>query len=90
MNQAERTVIFFQSGPIKRYVSETSVRPDNKIVPLYSNIVEDAKDYGDQENALRTIDNIHNLYNREFITEKVIVGQSRRLRFDFLLENDLT
>jgi hypothetical protein len=70
MNQPA-TVIYFEIAGIKKYISETSTRPDNKILLVsYTDKVYNAHHF-DPGTANNILTRIHNPHDRFFKTETI-------------------
>lgn len=65
------TIVFFEILGRRKYISDMSIRPDNTIVPIYTDDRDEAHQFADEGEALKKIGLFVNTHNREFKTENV-------------------
>lgn len=79
--KATVTIVFFEVLGKRKYVSEMSIRSDNKIIPMYDDSQAEAHHFFDEDHARKKIALFHNIHNREFKTEQIEVRVSNRNPF---------
>lgn len=66
MNKLRCSIIFFHVAGKRKYVAELPIRPDNRIVPIYSDDISDAHLFEDENDAKEKLARFINLNNRMY------------------------
>lgn len=79
--KTEVTIIYYEVQGKKKYVSELSMRWDDKFLAMYSDHKENARQFENKDEARVKIDRFVNYNGRTFKTEPAEVKVSRKNPF---------
>ncbi len=78
MNELNCTVIYFDVAGKRKYVAELPIRPDNRIVPIFSDSLAMAHLFENEADARQKIDRFVNHNNHDYKTMPHKVKLSKR------------